>query len=91
MTGKHHTAVKSVTGSEFSYQTDICNAGEEFWELRQRENNARRKWPLQIASHAHPKRLGPEGAFNFCDVTPNKGGNQKVLIQVSSYLQKEKA
>lgn len=91
LTGKHHTAVKSVTGSKFSNQTDICMAGEEFWELKQRENNAWRKWPLQIASHAHPKRLGPEGAFNFCEVISNKGGHQKVLIQVSSYLQKEKA
>lgn len=35
LTGKQHTAVKTVTGGEFSYQTDVCKAGEEFWQLRE--------------------------------------------------------
>lgn len=45
--------------------------------------------PSRLPPTSHPKRLGPKGAFNFCEVTPNKGGHQKILIQVSSFLQKE--
>lgn len=45
--------------------------------------------PARLPPTRPSLRLGPKGAFNFCEVTPDKGGHLKVLIQVSSYLQKE--
>lgn len=82
-TGKHHTAVKTLTGRQFSYQTDICKAGQEFWELRERKQKLGENNPSRFPPTLHPQRLGPKGSFNFREVTADKGGHQKVLIQVS--------
>lgn len=37
--------------------------GEEFWELKQRGNEALSKWPLQVSSHAPPLKTGSHGGF----------------------------
>lgn len=65
LTGKHHTAVKTVTGGEFSYQTDTCKAGEEFCELGERKTKLGENNPGRFPPTPHPERLGPKGAFNF--------------------------
>lgn len=31
--------------------------------------------PARLPPTPLPKRLGPKGDFNFCEVTPDKGGH----------------
>lgn len=81
LTGKHHTAVKTVTGGEFSYQTDICRAGEEFWESRDRKQSQEKITPKDFCPRPTLKDWVPKEPLTFIRSLPTK-----VPIRVPFYF-----